>query len=128
MAGTKTTIIKDSSIAQISAAIYYQANVLAKLEKNKGFQKLFRDTIYNQISEDFGKYIDAKARMNPKSLHHVYEWKKTGQKGSRLFKLNRISEDKLSFKIDYEFLPSKSFVPNSTGRKRHVFINKASDN
>lgn len=126
MAGTKTTVIKDSSVAQISAAIYYQANVLAKLEKNKGFQKVFRDTIYSQIEQDFGAYIDAKARTNPKSLHHVYEWKKVGNKNSRLFKLNMISENKLSFKINYEFLPSKSFVPNSSKRRRHVFANKAS--
>jgi hypothetical protein len=125
MSGTNTKIIKDSSIAQISAAIYYQANVIAKLEKNKGFQKIFRETIYNQIEKDFGLYIDSKARTNPKSLHHVYEWKKTGNRNNRLFKLNMISEDKMSFKINYEFLPSKSFVPHSSGRRRHVFANKA---
>jgi hypothetical protein len=37
-----------------------------------------------------------------------------------------ISEDKMSFKINYEFLPSKSFVPSSSGGRRHVFANKAS--
>ena len=126
MAGTKTTVIKDSSVAQISAAIYYQANVIANLQRNKKFQQLFRDTIFKQVHEDFALYIDAKARTNPKSLHHVYEWNKTGNKNARLFNLKVVSQDGLSFRIANEFIPSKSAVPHSSGRRRHVFANKAS--
>ncbi len=43
-----------------------------------------------------------------------------------VFKLNKISEDGLSFKVDYEFLPSRSMVPSASGRRRHMFANKAS--
>ncbi len=35
---------------------------------------------------DFGNYIDALARSKPKSLHHVYEWQRAGNKTARLFK------------------------------------------
>lgn len=116
--------IKDSTVAQISAALYYQTNVLANLTKNAGFQKLFRDTLYKQILQDFGNYIDAKARSNPKSLHHVYEWNSVGKDSARLFKLNAKKTGPISFGISYSFLMSKTFVPHHE-KRRHVFKNKA---
>ena len=119
-------IIRDSNVAQISAALYYQANVIAKLTTNKAFKETFRNTIYTQINKDFGLYIDAKARTNPKSLHHVYEWKKVGNKNARLFELNKVEGTGLSFKIVSSFKNSKSFVPTQRGRRKHVFVNKAS--
>jgi hypothetical protein len=82
--------------------------------------------MFDQINLDFGNYIDALARSKPKSLHHVYEWKKTGNKSARLFRLNKTTQVGLSFGINYEFLPSKSMVPAATGKRRHMFINKAS--
>lgn len=118
--------LKDSNVAQISAILYYQANVLAKLEGSKKFKNTFRKIIFTQIEKDFGLHIDAQARSKPKSLHHVYEWKKVGNKNARLFKLKSIAGDGVSFKVNYEFVPSKSFVPTEKGRRRHVFAAKAS--
>jgi hypothetical protein len=117
--------LKDSTVAQISAFVYYEAAVLSKLTANKQFQNMFTSVIFEQIDTDFGNYIDALARSKPKSLHHVYEWKKTGNKSGRLFKLNKISEQGLSFRVDYDFLPSRSMVPSSNSGRRHVFANKA---
>ncbi len=117
--------LKDSTVAQVSAYVYYEASVISKLTTNKAFQSAFTKIIFDQINTDFGNYIDALARSKPKSLHHMYEWKKTGNKSSRLFKLNKTSQEGLSFKINYEFLDSKSMVPSSTGERRHVFVNKA---
>ena len=119
-------VLKDSTVAQISAFVYYEAAVISKLTTNKAFQNAFSKLMFDQINLDFGNYIDALARSKPKSLHHVYEWKKTGNKSARLFKLNKTSQVGLSFGINYEFLPSKSMVPASTGKRRHMFINKAS--
>ena len=119
------SMIKDSNVAQISAFLYYNAHVIAGLEKNKTFHNKFKSIVYGQINKDFGEYIDANARTKPKSLHHVYEWNKTGQKAARLFRLNFINSDGLSFKVDYELMPSKTFVPNSQSRKKYKFENKA---
>ena len=113
-------------MAQISATIYYQAQVMSKLTTNKNFQNKFSSVIFKQIQDDFGAYIDAKARTEPKSLHHVYEWKKTGSKNGRLFELKKLSQDGLSFRVGYEFKLSKSLVPTGKGKHRHVFANKAS--
>ena len=85
-------VFKDSTVAQISAYVYYEASVIAKLTKNKAFQQRFTKTIFYQIQKDFPAYIDAQARTKPKSLHHVYEWKKTGQATSRLFKFSKLGE------------------------------------
>ena len=117
--------LKDSTVAQISAYVYYEASVISKLTTNKQFQNAFTSLIFQQIDQDFGAYIDALARTRPKSLHHVYEWKKTGSKSDRLFKLNKISEQGLSFRVNYDFLPSRSMVPAPKGKRRHMFANKA---
>lgn len=121
-------ILKDSNVAQISALLYYEANVIAKLSDNAKFKKVFIDTIFNQINQDFGAYMDAQARSKPKSLHHVYEWKKVGLKTGRLFQLNKQESvtNGVSFKLDFTFLPSKSTVPSTTSKRRHVFVEKAS--
>jgi predicted RNA-binding protein YlxR (DUF448 family) len=119
-------IFKDSTVAQISAYIYYEASVISKLTKNKAFQQKFSKTIFDQIKNDFPSYIDSQARIKPRSLHHVYEWKKTGEPTSRLFTLNKLSQDGLSFTFDYEFLPSRNAVPTKLRGRKHVFVNKAS--
>ena len=119
-------VLKDSTVAQISAYVYYEAAVISKLTTNKRFQNAFSKLMFDQINLDFGNYIDALARSKPKSLHHVYEWKKSGNKTARLFKLNKTEQVGLSFGVNYEFLLSKSMVPASSGRRRHVFANKAS--
>jgi len=126
MVGQSTGPLKDSNVAQISAYVYYTAQVISKLTTSKSFQNKFSKTLFDQIQADFGAYIDAQARVKPKSLHHVYEWKRTGDMNARLFKLNKLSQDGLSFRLDYELLPSRSLVPTSKGKHRHVFANKAS--
>lgn len=125
LAGAKGTVLKDSTVAQVSAAIYYQAATIAKVTTNKGFQNKFRTILFNQIEKDFYEYVDAQARSNPKSLHHVYEWKKVGQSNGRLFKLKINSTEGLSFSLRADFLLSKSMVPSSLGKSRYVFANKA---
>ena len=128
MAGSANIgVLKDSNVAQISAFLYYQANVSAKLTSNASFQRLFKTTIFNKIDTDFGLFIDSQARTRPQSLHHVYEWGKSGQSNSRLFKLNKIESTGLSFRLNYEFKPSRSSVPtkNRFQKSRYIFKNKA---
>jgi hypothetical protein len=129
MVGTpKTGVLKDSNVAQISAFLYFQANVIAQLTTNQKFKSLFQNTIFNQIEKDFSLYVDSQARMKPKSLHHVYEWGKTGDPTARLFILNPINSNTLSFQVRPEFLLSRSFVPNDNKgqHKRYIFSRKAS--
>lgn len=129
MKGTPTNkAVKDSNVAQISAFLYHQANVLAELESNAAFKKLFKKTIFDNINKEFGEYLDAKARVKPASLHHVYEWNKAGNPTSRLFRLKQLDAPGLSFRIDTKFILSKTAVPtkNKKQKKKYVFAEKAS--
>ncbi len=117
--------IRDSTVAQISAALFYKTNVMAKLAENAQFQSAFRNVIFDQLQVDFGDYIDAKARTAPRSFHHVYEWGRIGDDQARLFKLKKLPADGLSLKVNYELTDSKSFVPSENSNNKHVFIKKA---
>jgi hypothetical protein len=119
-------ILKDSNVVQISAMLYYKASVISKLETNKNFIRKFHNMIFDSLKDEFGNYVDAKARTRPKSLHHVYEWDKAGNPAARLFRLKRIDSNTLSFKLDFFFLPSKTFSSNKTSKKKYKFPNKAS--
>ena len=127
MVGSTPGVLRDSTVAQISAFLYYEAAVLSKLTTNAEFKNLFKTTIFNQIDKDFGEYVDSQARVRPRSLHHVYEWNKVGIPEARLFKLSRIDMDGLSFRINYDFKLSKSSVPstNKKQKKKYIFANKA---
>lgn len=125
MMKSKGGVFKESLVAQISAYVYYNAQVISKLTANAAFKNKFKEVIFNQIEKDFGEFIDSQARIKPKSLHHVYEWNKAGDPTARLFKLNKFNTEGLSFSMTYEFLPSKSFA-SAEGNRRHVFVNKAS--
>lgn len=66
------------------------------------------------------KYIDSKAKMFPKSLHHVYEWGAVGSPSSRLFEIeSNASTTTITFVGN--FLPSRSVSENSDT----PFIDKA---
>lgn len=117
--------IQESLVAQVSAIIYYKAMVMAELETSKSFKARFNKIVFDQVEKDFGEYVDAQARIKPKSLHHVYEWQKTGNKESRLFRLNKIESGELGFGVSYKFNQSKTAVTNKYSKRKHVFKNKA---
>jgi hypothetical protein len=49
------------------------------------------------------QYVDAEARSNPKALHHIYEWYKTGSPNARLFDFDyTVSNLGLSFKSTFK--------------------------
>lgn len=125
MVKSKGGILKESLVAQISAYVYYNVQVISKLTTNAAFKNKFREVIFNQLEKDFSEYVDAQARVKPKTLHHVYEWNQVGDPESRLFKLNKLNTEGLGFSISYEFLPSKTFT-STEGNRRHVFVSKAS--
>jgi len=125
MLGSKGGVIKETLVAQISAYIYYNTQVIAKLTSNASFRNKFKEIIFNQIEKDFGSFVDSQARVKPRSLHHVYEWRQAGEPSARLFKLNKLNTDRLGFSVTYELLPSKTFA-SAEGNRRHVFVSKAS--
>jgi len=109
-----------------------------------GLKELKQPSVLNQISravfsitgERFMIDIDNYARINPKKMHHIYEWGKIGNSNARLFVLERSSILDGSLLISTKFLQSKIPVPinpellkpGATGKTvstKNIFKNKA---
>lgn len=83
-------------------------------------QVLFNQRLGEYTAEALGLYIDAQARGNPESFHHVYEWQAVGNKNARLFEI-KPSASKRIITFSGKFLKSKT--PSS--ESGHVFNDKA---
>lgn len=90
-------------------AVAYSKGFLRGAEQNK---TVFNMQLAELTLEVLYRYIDSKARMNPDSLHHVYEWNMVGDESGRLFVLNAKPTQR-SIWITGEFLPSKSVSESS---------------
>lgn len=64
------------------------------------------------IKEALYKYIDSKARINPDSLHHVYEWDQVGFPSARLFEIN-VTSMQTMIKFKTNFIASSSISSTS---------------
>lgn len=128
MRGSKPSGVLDhgGTVQKISAALYYQTQVMSHMTTENCIQEGFVNRIYNQINKDLGNYIDMQARSKPKSLHHVYEWGKTGEMSGRLFQITKEEKGGFNFSMSYKFKMSKFPVPKKTsGGKSYVFKAKA---
>jgi hypothetical protein len=102
---------------QLDNLVDYSLGFLEGAESGK---KIFLDNLGKGTVEALKLYIDAMARSNPQSLHHVYEWYKTGNRDGRLFDVQyRVSNIGLS--IDSSFRQSSSIQSGSY----EPFYNKA---
>jgi hypothetical protein len=71
------------------------------------------------------KFIDSEARLNPKSLHHVYEWNQLGKPIGRLWKVQGSYKSGV-VTLSSEFRQSRTFVPIKNGTsRRSKFVYKA---
>ena len=86
---------------------------------NRG-KKEFLNNLGKSVIFSLGQYIDSEARANSRSLHHVYEWYKTGSPSSRLFTLN-YTVSNLGLSINSTFKQSSTVKEDMTV----PFYNKA---
>jgi hypothetical protein len=102
---------------QLDNLIDYSLGFLEGAESGK---KIFLDNLGKGTVEALKLYIDAMARSNPQSLHHVYEWYRTGRSDGRLFDVQyRITT--LGLSIESNFRQSSSIQSGSY----EPFYNKA---
>ncbi len=113
-------------------------NLAAGLEEIISPQSLdaISEATFSITGQRFMVAVDNYARMNPKKMHHVYEWGKIGNKTARLFILERSVIINGNLIINAKFLPSKMpvpiskqlLIPGSSGKvvsKKSIFANKA---
>ena len=72
----------------------------------EGAQKgktVFLNNLGKDTVEALKMFVDANAKMDPMSMHHVYEWGKVGMASKRLFKVTHtVSNLGLSIKSDFK--------------------------
>lgn len=98
-------------------AVSYSYGFLEGTEIN---QIVFNEKLGLFIENALKKYIDSRAKIDPKSLHHVYEWEMVGSPNGRLFDFKVVASKKI-IRINGKFLKSKTTPPNGND----VFYNKA---
>ena len=86
---------------------------------NKG-KPIFLDKLGKGVILALGKYIDVNAKANPKALHHVYEWYRTGSPSARLFDIQYVV-NRNGLSLFSNFRQSKTVSADAT----EPFYNKA---
>lgn len=80
--------------------IQYSYGFLDGIDSGK---QLFLKNLGISIKEVLEEFIDANARVSPQTLHHVYEWYKTGSPSARLFDIDfTVSKMGLSFYSNFK--------------------------
>lgn len=91
---------------------FLEGTDIGQIQFNKQLGEFIEEVLY--------KYIDAKARMSPDTLHHVYEWDQVGSSSGRLFEF-KVKASKRIITFTGKFLKSRSVSSSST----EPFSNKA---
>ena len=80
--------------------VNYSFGFFEGAEKGK---TVFLDNLGRDTVEALKMFVDANAKMDPMSMHHVYEWGKVGMASKRLFEVTHtVSNLGLSIKSDFK--------------------------
>lgn len=83
------------------------------LDGINGGKEIFLKNFGEGVIKVLKMYIDSEARTNPQSLHHVYEWYKTGSPSARLFEITQ-SVNKGGVSLSVAFTQSQTLANNSS--------------
>lgn len=133
--GASGLYIDTNAPQMISSVLYYELMVAHHAVTGNQMNR-YLDSVWKNLERQTSEYIDTNARMHPKRLHHVYEWKGVGNPGNRLFRLHRRNNNIDGFKMTYNFVQSRRVAPihptllepGPTGKvvkKSSIFKNKA---
>lgn len=106
----KTTFSDKQFMSDMLNVIQYSEGYLdgVKLGKQK-----FLHLVGQGVKEKIEEFIDASARIDPSSLHHVYEWYQTGSPNARLFNID-YTVSNLGLSVKSTFSQSLSMKTGST--------------
>lgn len=76
-------------------------------------KRLMLDTLGKGVIEALARYVDVNAKMNPRALHHMYEWYQEGSPAARLFDL-QYTVSNLGLSVGSTFRQSSSASKNSS--------------
>ena len=93
-------VIEDSQfLKDLKNVVNYSEGFLNGAQKGSN---IFLEKIANQIQAIAEEYVDTMARVDPASLHHVYEWYQVGNANARLFEITSIVKSgKINFTANF---------------------------
>jgi hypothetical protein len=102
---------------QMKNLIAYSEGFLDGIQKGK---RAFLKSVGENTKEILEAFIDSNARVNPESLHHVYEWYQSGSPEARLFEIS-YTVSNIGLTMNSSFSQSKSIARGS----KEPFYDKA---
>lgn len=128
--------IKQSDLDNLNKQIEMKVKAIGLMTK-PSFTEEVAKAAFTITGEKFMNAVDRHAALNPKAMHHVYEWNKLGNPSARLFILKRTNTYGGNLIINSEFKQSRipvpinpeMLIPGKTGKlvnRRNIFQNKAS--
>jgi hypothetical protein len=109
-----------NSNIEIPIRILDSHNKIVQRAGSKESKERVSRKVFDALRQQFYDRTDARARSNPASLHHVYEWGKPGDPSARLYKFTSRGRGTGAFEVSYDYLESRE--PNVNG---DVFAEKA---
>jgi hypothetical protein len=100
-----------SLIFKLNNVVQYSTGFLDGIEAAK---PEFMNNLGKSVIEVMKNFIDSNARVNPTTLHHVYEWYQTGSPEARLFDIEYMVQGKNTLSFSYTFSQSTSYSNGST--------------
>jgi hypothetical protein len=82
-------------VKDLNNIVDYSLGFISGVQKGKA---IFLNNLGSSVQSILEAFIDSNARSNPQTLHHVYEWYRTGSPDARLFDIRyTVSNVGLSF-------------------------------
>jgi hypothetical protein len=95
---------------QMNNLIKYTEGFLEGAQRGK---RQFLQQMGEAVKEVLENFLDSNARINPESLHHVYEWYQTGSSDARLFEIS-YTVSNLGLSMKSNFSQSRSIADGSS--------------
>jgi hypothetical protein len=71
-------------VKQMNNIVNYSFGFIEGIQKGK---TVFLNNLGKETVEALRMFVDANAKLDPMSMHHVYEWGKVGMSSKRLFEV-----------------------------------------
>lgn len=98
----------DTNLEQrVTGTLNYELDVFWYANVDEKSMRRYNEKIFKHLERNFGKYLDAKARLEKSKYHHVYEWRGVGNKNDRLWRMSKVQNGPSSMRIKYNFVNSR---------------------
>lgn len=112
---TMPAVTIQPDLTEVDAAMEFVRTMSMEIRTSRWQDPVLRYA-HSQMAQRFDTFMDGFAITNPKSFHHVYEWRMLGQPAGRLW-VHKLRGRGGSMEATWEWRPSKTNIPTPQERK-----------